>query len=298
MFRVLKIILLLILLSLSVLATAGNLEIKFPNILKKEVDPGANINVLIKITNQGDTDEDFQIRINNNNGSFKLISDCSSIQIEKNSSINKIIGIQISNTIKAGSFSIELEALENPDSQSFGKLEIPINVKPKYEININKLKAPQSLFSGDTASVYYLIQNLSNIDVSVKTTAIFGLQTKVSTLNIPKDSSVISHFLVRIPNNIVGYSQQTTIVIAELADKPETEKTVTYSFDVFPIKNVKFDRFNRFPVKVGAVAIVNSEAGNLSPGFYNTSVLYSDENNHKKLNHSHLLLFDNIHQNK
>jgi len=261
MFRVLKIILILILLCLSVLVTAGNLEIKFPNISKKDVDPGTNINIMVKITNLGDTTEDFQIRINSNDVSFKLISDCSSIQIEKNSSINKIIGIQISNTIKAGDFSIELEALENPGSQSFGKVEIPINVRPRYEININKLKAPLSLFSGDTASVYYLIQNLSNIDVSVKTTAVYGLQTKVSILKIPKDSSIISHFLISIPKDIVVYSQQTILVIAELADKPETEKTVNYSFDVFPIKNVKFDRFNRFPVKVGAVAVSSNRLG-------------------------------------
>jgi len=261
MFRVLKIILLLILLCLSVLAAAGNLEIKFPIISRKEVDPGSNINIMVKITNHGDSIENFQIRINGNDGSFKLISDCSSIQIEKNSSISKIIGIQISNTIKGGDYSIELEALENPGIKSFGKLEIPINVRSKYEININKLKAPQSLFSGDTASIYYLIQNLSNIDVSVKTTAIYGLQTQVSILKIPKDSSIISHYLISVPKDIVEFSQQTTLVIAEIANKPETEKTINHLFDVFPIKKVKFDRFNRFPVKVGAVAVSSNRLG-------------------------------------
>ena len=261
MFRVLRTGFFLLMLCQSVLVTAGNLEIKFPNIPKKDVDPGANINILVKITNNEDTDKAFQIRINNDDGSFKLIADYSYIQIEKKSSLNKIIGIRISNKIKAGSFSIELEALQNSDSQSLGKVEIPISVRPRYEININKIKVPNALFSGDTASVYYLIQNLSNIDISVKTMAIHGLQTKVSILDIPKDSSAITHFLVSISKDIVGYSQQTIIIIAGVVDKPETEKSEAYSFDVFPIKNVKFDRFNRFPLKVGIVAVSSNRLG-------------------------------------
>jgi len=260
-FRVLKTALPIILLCCSVVTIAGNLEIKFPDNLKKDVISGANFNIMVKISNQGNTDSDFQLRINNSDGNFKFIADYSSIPIEKNSSISKIVGIQISNTINAGNFSIELEALDNRDSQSFGKVAIPINVSPKYEININKIKAPVSLFSGDTASVYYLIQNLSNIDVSVKTTNIHGQETKVRILKIPKDSSIISQFLISIPSTVAGYSQQTAILIASIVNKPETEKSECFSFDVFPLKNVKFDRFNRFPVKMGVMAVSSNRLG-------------------------------------
>lgn len=263
MFRVFKIILFLILFCLSLFTTAGNLEIKFPNISKKDLDPGSTINIMVKITNNGDSNKNIKIQINNNNGNFKLISDYSSMPIEKNSSINKILGIQISNTTNAGDFSIELEALENPDSLSFGKVVIPINVKPKYELSINKLKAPISLFSGDTTSIYYLIQNLSNIDITVKNTVIYGLQNKINTYKIPKDSSIISRYLISVSKDLAEFSQQTAIVIATIADKPETEKNETFIFDVFPIKNVKFDKFNRIPVKVGVLAISSNKMGKM-----------------------------------
>lgn len=263
MFRVFNILPTFILFCLSVFTTAGNIEIKFPNISKKDLDPGSTVNIMVKITNPGETKKSVRIQINNKDGNFKLISDCDSMQIEKKSSINKILGVQVSNTTNAGDFSILLEALENPDSVSIGKVEIPINVKPKYEININKLKAPASLFSGDTASIYYLIQNLSNTEVTVKTTVIYGLQNKVSNLIVPKDSSVISKYLVNVPKDIIAYSQQTALVLASIADKPETEKTETYMFDVFPIKNIKFDRFNRIPVKVGVLAISSNKLGKM-----------------------------------
>jgi len=261
MFRVLKTVHLILFICQFTLATAGNLEIKFPNNLKKEVNPGASFNILVRITNQDDTDKDFQLRINNNDAGIKFIADYSTLQIEKKSSISKIIGIQISNKISAGDLSIELEALENPGSLSFGKAAIPIKINPKFELNINKLIAPHTLFSGDTASVYYLVQNLSNTNVSVKTTAIQGIQTKTDILKIPKDSSVVSKYLIHISKEITTYTQYSTVFMAEIIDKPETQKSEALSIDVLPIKNVKFERFNRFPVKVGVVGVSSNRLG-------------------------------------
>lgn len=261
MFKSLKAILFFSLLCQPIFANVGDLEIKLLNGGKKELNAGSNINVLIMLTNRSSTDKELQIRLSNKGYGWKLISDYSSIRIDKTSSTNKILGIQIPNNWDAGDFTIELEALEKPAMQSFGLLKIPITILPRYEIDVSKLKAPHYLFAGDTVSAFYLIQNLSNLAISVKATIAQGTQIKTNYLDIPKDSSVVYSSVVNISKSIDTYTQQSIVLTASIKDKPETEKTVYSSFDVFPVGNSKFDKYNRFPVKISGVVASSNRFG-------------------------------------
>ncbi|MDP4276366.1 MAG: hypothetical protein Q8914_01915 [Bacteroidota bacterium] len=261
MLRIVKTILICFFICSSVLAETSNLELKLLNGGKKEVDAGVNMNVLIMITNRADTDKEVQIRLNNNEDNLKLIADYSSIHVDKRTSISKIIGIQIPYNIKAGTSTIKLEAIEKTESTAFGEIVIPINIKPRYEIAIIKLKSPQYVFSGDTLSVYYSIENLSNLDAVVNATVINGTQTKVSELKIPKGSSTISRYFVSVPKNISTHTQQSVIITAAIVDKPETEATTYISYDVFPSQNVKFDKYERFPIKVSGITASTNRYG-------------------------------------
>jgi hypothetical protein len=244
--------------------TAGDLDIKFPANLKKVIDPGSTFNLMVKVVNNSEVDKNFSLRIANADGYYKFIADYSNLQVEKKSSLSKIIGVQVSNKAKSGNLTLSLEALSIPESEVFGKTDISIEVKAKYEISINKLRAPKTLFSGDTASISYLIQNLSNDDVSVKTTAIHGSNTKESLINIKKDSGAICKVPLTIPKNITEYSLQTVIFIANVIDKQGTEKSEPVIFDVFPVKSTKFDRFERFPIRAGLLAVTSNRLGKLS----------------------------------
>jgi len=261
MLRALKNVLIFFMLFSSVLATASDLEFKLLNSGKKEVDTGVSINVLVMITNYTDTDKDIQIRLTNGADSCKLIADYSSICIKKGTSLNKIIGIQIPNYFRSGDYTIVLEALEKAGINSFGIIEIPIYIKPTYEISITKLNTPQFIFAGDSMRTDYLIRNLSNLDATIKTTAINGSQTKVNHLIIPRDSGVIVSHRVSTSKKSTSYSRQTIIFIATIVDKPETETSVSSSIDVFPSGNVKFDKFERFPVKVAGIAASSNRFG-------------------------------------
>ncbi len=244
--------------------SAGDLEIKFPANIKREIDPGATFNLMVKVVNNSDIDKSFSLRVSNKDGYCKFISDYSSLLIEKKSSLSKIIGVQVSNKAKSGTLQLSLEAVSVPDSEVFGKADISVDVKSTFEISISKIKAPQSLFSGDTASIYYLVQNLSNGDVSVKTTALYGSINKVQTIIIKKDSSSVSKFPLNIPKTITEHVQQTVIFIASIIDKPGTEKSEPTVFDVFPVKSIKFDKYERFPIRAGVVAVTSNRLGKQS----------------------------------
>lgn len=245
----------------SVLADDSNLELRLLNDKKKEVDAGINTNVLIMFSNHSNTDKEFQIKINTLGDNWKLITDYSSVRIEKNSSINKIVGIQIPGNLNAGDFSVELEAFENPEHRSFGKVNVPIYVRPRYKFEVEKLKTPPYLFAGDTLGVRFLIRNLSNLDIPVNITVINGQESKTSHQRILKDSSFLANVPISIPKNITSYTQQSVILSAAITDKPKTEKSIYYLYDVFPFEHVKFDAFNRFPVSVSSIVASGNRSG-------------------------------------
>lgn len=245
----------------SVQAEDYNLELKLLNDKKRIVEAGLNMNVLIMVSNRSNTDKEFQIRINAMGNNWKLIADYSSVSVEKNASINKIVGVQIPGNLNAGDYSVELEALDNAGHQSFGKVVIPITVNPRYNLQVEKLKTTPYLFAGDTLSARFLIRNLSNMDISVLVTAINGQESKISQLHIAKDSSLLANVPISIPKDITSYTQQSVILSAAIVDRPETEKSIYYSYDVFPSEKVKFDGFNRYPIKVSSIIASSNRWG-------------------------------------
>lgn len=261
MWRIVSVVFFLTFLFHTAQAINSELELKILNAQKKEVEPGASINVLAVINNPSDTDKEIQIRFSDNQPNWKFISDYSSIKIEKNANLKKIIGIKVPQNFFAGDYKIVLEAVKKPDILPFAKVEIPIFVNSKYEISITKMKSPTYIFSGDDISISYLIENLSNLDVKIKTTTIKGPENKVTEVLIPKDSSIITHYKALTEKKIGGHTQQSVILIAQVIGKPETEASAYTSIDIFPSEAVKFDKYERFPVKVSGIFAASNRTG-------------------------------------
>src|ERR1035437_3802734 len=154
----------------AVQAGPGDLEVRLLNEKRKEMAAGSTSNVLVMITNHTDILKEVQFKLIIPDSSWRQVANYASTQIEKNTAINKIISIHIPENIKSGDYSLELDVFENPGNPPVGKVNIPIYVLPRYEIQVEKLKAPQYLFSGDTLGVKFLIRNLSNIEVKVAAT--------------------------------------------------------------------------------------------------------------------------------
>src|ERR1035437_898689 len=239
----------------SVLAGPGDMEVKLLNEKRKEMAAGSTSNVLVMITNHTDILKEVQFKLIIPDSSWRQVANYASTQIEKNTGINKIITIHIPENIKSGDYSLELDVFENPGNPPVGKVNIPIYVLPRYEIKVEKLKAPQYLFSGDTLRVKFLIRNLSNLEVRGSATIMNDKKPEIRNFRIPKDSSIIEKVSLSVPKSISNYSQYNVNLTASISDKPETESSAAYLFDVIPSGNEKFDGYNRLPVKISGIAV-------------------------------------------
>lgn len=243
------------------LATTNELELVFTVPPKREVDPGVTINSLVTLVNKSTTDKVVQIKFDTNSDNWKLVTDYSSIKVPASGTVKKIIGIQIPSNNSAGDYVISAKASEVGSNQAFGTLTIPVVVKPKYGLSISKLSAPAYIFSGSDIKVNYLIQNLSNVDVNIKTKTINGINIEEGVLSLPKDSSITTSYTTTTTKKVEGYAQHTVIFIAQIADKPETETSVHAAIDIFPSEAVKFDKFERFPVQVSGLVAASNRHG-------------------------------------
>jgi methionine-rich copper-binding protein CopC len=237
----------------SVQVCPSNLEIRLLNDKRKEMAPGTTSNVLITLSNHSDSIRVLELKLKEQDNNWRQIMDYSSIRIEENTSISKIISIKVPENVKAGDYSIVWEAFEKPGNQLFGKVSIPIRVLPTYEIRVVKQNVPGYLLSGDTLGVKFMIQNLSNTDVKITTTTINGQKPEIHHHNIPKDSSILTNVSVYTAKNLDTYSQQSVTLSASVTDKPEISSIATYWFDIIPSENVTFDGYNRLPVKISGV---------------------------------------------
>ena len=219
---------------------------------------GSTSNVLIMLINHTDTIKEVQLKLNTPDNSWRQISDYPSTFIEKNSSLNKIISIRIPESTKSGDYSVELAAFEKPGNHVFGKAILPIHVQPRYEMHVDKLKAPRYLFSGDTLSVKFLVQNLSNLDIKIDAVIINNKKLESRNFSIPMDSTIIVNVPVSVAKNLSYFTQQNVTLTGSIADKPGTESSSSYSFDIIPSGNVKFDGYNRLPVKVTGILATNN----------------------------------------
>lgn len=269
----------------SVQVCSNNLEVKLLNGKRKEMAIGSTSNVLIMFTNHSDTIKEFDIKLITTDRYWRQIMDYSSNLIEKDASFTKIISIHVPKNVKAGDYSIEWGVFEKPDNQLVEKVTIPIRVLPSYQIRVDKLTSTPYLFSGDTLNAKFSIQNLSNADVSVAANIIYSAKPEIRYFNIPQDSTIITNISVTTPKDLEHYSQQRVAVIATVKDKPETLSASTLYFDIIPTDNVKFDGYNRFPVKFSTVLASSNYTQKRIYGalFDIRGSGFIDENENKKL---------------
>ncbi len=235
----------------------SDLEVRLINDKRKEMAAGYTSNVLIMLSNNTDSIQEINLKLNTDGNTWKMVEDHSVIKIQKRSCINKIISIYIPENTRAGDYSLELKAF-NAKGNSFGEVNIPIYVKPRYELTVEKQKAPTYLFSDDSLGVGFLIRNLSNIDVTVAASIINGRIIENRNFSIPKDSSILTKVSVSVPQNLNYYTKQNISLSASINDKPETESSASYLLDIIPSGKVKFDGYNRYPLKVTGIFATNN----------------------------------------
>ena len=265
MWKYVSIFALCLLFSYEAFSGDGGLEIQLINSNKISLSPGSTSNIVVMLINNSDSSREFHLKINTPKGWSQLM-EYSSVFVEKASKKVKIFSFYIGESTKVGDYTIGIDAYEKSENRKIGTVNIPVIVEPRYEILTSILKAPDYVFSGDTLSIKFVIQNLSNIEVHI--------QAEIMNINIPEtrtfvlapDSSIVTRVFVTTVKEIEFYIRNSVSLTTIIRENPETKSSISYAFNVVPSGKVKFDAYNRIPVKISGLFVTDNQLGDRKYG--------------------------------
>lgn len=243
------------------LAGQNEIELKYLSNQRKEVVAGLTSNVLVQVVNNSNEYRDVELKVNREKSQFRQIPEVAVTGIEPKGVSNKILSLFIPGNTKSGDYNVVVESFLRGEKLPFGTVTIPLSVKPKYGISVHKQYTPEFLVSGDTLGLKFFITNHSNMEVSVNAYISSSNKTETRFYKIPMDSSVNVSFTVKAPENLTFQSRNFISLSASVNERPETEVSESYLIDFLPDRDVKFDRFNRYPVKLAALAVATNRRG-------------------------------------
>ncbi|MFK5969352.1 MAG: prealbumin-like fold domain-containing protein [Candidatus Marithrix sp.] len=266
MWRIISIFTSLLFLSFATYAINDELEIQLVNNNKIELKPGSNSNLVVLLINNSDSDKEFLIKIQTPKG-LNTLSDYSTIIVERKSKRLKIFSFYINESAKVGDYTIDIEAYNKLENSKIGIIKIPVIIIPKYDILAKVLNPPDYLFSGDTLTVKFMLQNLSNTKVNIEATIINAkvIETKKITLN--PDSSMIFNVFITTNEDITQHIRKSVSLNALIVESPETKSQASYIFDVIPSEKIKFDSYNRIPTRISGLFVTNNQTGERLYGY-------------------------------
>lgn len=266
MWKIISIFASLVLMSFAISANNGDLEVLLVNKDKIELKPGSNSNIAIMLVNNSDSDKEFYLKITTPKGLSQL-TDYSSVIVEKSSKRLKIFSFYINESANVGDYTIGIEAYDKLENVKIGNIEIPVYVKPKYEILTKVMNAPDYVFSGDTLSVSFMIQNLSNTEVNIEATIINSKVSETKKLSLNADSSIVIRIFITTVKDIIHYTRNSVSLTVSIVESPETKSEAFYIFDVIPTGKINFDSYNRIPTKISGLFVTNNQTGERLYGY-------------------------------
>ncbi len=254
-----------LLISFTILAGNGDLEIQLIKKNKIELSPGSTSNIVIMLINNSETAREFHLKINTPQG-WSQLTEYTSVIVEKASKKLKILSFYIQESTNVGDYTIDIDAYEKSENIKIGTIKVPVYVKPRYEILTKVMNAPEYVFSGDTLSVKFIIQNLSNLETNIQATIINKDIPEIRNFTLPPDSLEFLSIFIATEKNIINYTRNSVNLTASIIENPETKSTTSYIFDVIPSGKTKFDSYNRIPVKISGLLVTDNQLGDRQYG--------------------------------
>jgi hypothetical protein len=259
MLRALSIICLLIFFPVALTAQIGSFEIQLVNDSSIRFNPGASANIAFKLINNTTEDQKVSLKIDQPIG-WRCFSDLNSIPTRKSQSTIKILSFSIPINCMAGDYLINIEAFDSLEHK-VAKISLPVTIKSKFKLNIEKIIAPEYVFAGDTFTVQFMVQNLSNsiaeIDALLKGT---GNDEKLRFLLNPDSSVFISRSIIA-EKGFLNYVQKSVSLTASLVDMPEIRVSNNHFYKLIPSKGIKYDPYERFPVAFSTLFFTDKLGG-------------------------------------
>ena len=266
MWKIISVFTYLLCLSLAIYANNGELEVRIVNKTKIELKPGSNANMAIWLINNSNEDKELLLKINTPEG-LSLLSDYSSVFVERSSKQLKIFSFYVNESTKVGDYNITIEAYDKEDGKLINKIEIRIYVLPNYELFTKVMDAPDYVFSGDTVSVRFMIQNLSNTKVNISANIVNSKISESKKFFVEPDSSKFIRITISTNEDITQYTRNGVRLTAIIMESPEVISETSCVFDVIPSGKIKFDSYNRIPTHISGLFVTNNQTGERLYGY-------------------------------
>ncbi len=246
--------------SMAVSAQNGTIGMQLVNRAKTEWLPGATSNIVIRLINNSTENKEISLSINTPTG-WKCFSNLKGIKLRPSERKLKILSFSISNTSNAGDYTITIEAYNKQQNRRVGEITVPIQINPRYELDVSVIDAPEYVFSGDTFSVQFMLQNLSNIRTNVHTILKGAGETEESSYALMPNSPVFITKTLTAEKNIIKHTKKNVSLTAILADTADVKTIVHHFYNVIPSKEVKFDPYIQFPVNISSLFMTDNSRG-------------------------------------
>lgn len=259
MWRKLSILFSIVVFSAVVSAQNVNFDIQLVNNSKIKLSPGSSPNVVIKLVNNTNEDEQVSLKINTPQG-WKCFSALKAIQAPGSKSTVKILSFNIPTSSRAGDYSISIEAYDKQE-QKIGVISVPVTIEPKYELSIKVIDGPEYVFASDTFSVQFRIQNLSNSQADIEALLKGTAADEKMSFSLSPDSSVFITRKMKAEKGIIKSIKKNISLTASLANMPEVHASSYHFYAVIPSGDVKFDPYNRYPVQFSTFFVTDNPRG-------------------------------------
>ncbi|MBN2615931.1 MAG: hypothetical protein JXR71_09585 [Bacteroidales bacterium] len=266
MWKRISVLTLSLFISVVVFAQNNELEIRLVNNNELDLNPGSTFCVAVMLKNYSSSDKEFHLKIIAPKGWDQLM-DYTSELVPASSKQLKIFSFYAPDNALVGDYRIDIEAYDASNNNRINRIRVPIYVKPQYGVLTRLLKAPDYVFSGDTASVQFLLKNSSNVRATLKTTIINNQVSETRNITLSPDSSRTIRIYVNTPKNIINNTNASVRINASILGAPNINSSSTCVYKVIPSDKVKFDAYNRVPVRVSALLATNNPNGKRSYGY-------------------------------
>lgn len=260
MWKIISVFAISLMIPFLVVAANDSLEIQLIIKNKIELSPSSITNIAVMLINNSETPKEFFIKITAPNG-WSQISDNSSTEVYEESKKVKVLSFYVSESARVGDYKIEIEAFNKSDNTKIGTVKVPIYIKPRYGILLKPLKIPKYIFAGDTLSVRYILQNLSNVEVTIQATIVNVNVIEYKSFTLAPDSLIVTRIFATAVEGITNNVRNSVSLTAKIEENPETNKSSSCIFNVLPLDQVKFDAYNRIPINISGLLVSDNQFG-------------------------------------
>ncbi len=259
MWRAVPILFLLMVCSIVAAAQRDSLELQLVNNDKISLPPGVTTNLAIRLVNPTKEDELVSLKIQLPKG-WKCFSDLKDILALGAQTTMKILSLNIPNYTLAGDYFLEIE-VKDKFGKKLNQIKLPLTIESKYALKVELLHGPEYVFAGETFSVQFMVQNLSNSKADIVAILNGVGANEELRITLKPDSNILITKKINTINGILKSVKQNIILTASLANKPDINSSNYYSYSLIPNTNIKFDAYNRFPVQYSSFFISDNPRG-------------------------------------